>query len=246
MKEAILCGFAGLVACFAGSAASAQTYGEALTAMPQELEIKYALSAVPPHLRDGATVYVLDLGKGYVVAREGTNGFHCFVARTEYAREHFGDNVFVPVGYDPKGSKTYMPVYFDVARLRIEGKMSPEEVNRLVEKKLKEGSYRSPARPGIAFMIAPVMTGYKGPGSKEVMTMSMPHFMFYAPNMGPADFGAGRPRGPYPYILDQGPLGYMILNVGDTEKANIVKESDGLLKELCSFRTELCIAHTGH
>ena len=76
--------------------------------------------------------------------------------------------------------------------------------------------------------------------------MSMPHLMFYAPNMTSADFGGGRPRGPYPYILDQGPLGYMIVNMGDTEKANIVKESEGLLKELCSFRAELCIGQSGH
>ena len=64
-----------VVAFLHGPAVASQTYGEPLTAMPRELEIKYALSALPPHLRDGAAVYVLDLAKGYVLARPGTNGF---------------------------------------------------------------------------------------------------------------------------------------------------------------------------
>jgi len=50
--------------------------------LPRDLEIQLALSALPPQLRDSATVYVLNPDKGFEVAREGTNGFHAFVART--------------------------------------------------------------------------------------------------------------------------------------------------------------------
>jgi hypothetical protein len=50
--------------------------------LPRDLEIQLALSALPPHLRDNATVYVLNPDKGFEVARKGTNGFHAFVART--------------------------------------------------------------------------------------------------------------------------------------------------------------------
>ena len=50
--------------------------------LPRDLEIQLALSALPPHLRDNATVYVLNPAKGFEVARKGTNGFHAFVART--------------------------------------------------------------------------------------------------------------------------------------------------------------------
>lgn len=32
--------------------------------MPQSLEVRFALSALPPHLRDGATAYVLDPAAG--------------------------------------------------------------------------------------------------------------------------------------------------------------------------------------
>ena len=48
--------------------------------LPRDLEIQLALSALPPHLRDNATVYVLNPDKGFEVARKGTNGFHAFVA----------------------------------------------------------------------------------------------------------------------------------------------------------------------
>src|SRR5262245_55138649 len=55
--------------------------------LPPDLEIQLALSALPPHLRDGATVYVLNPAKDFEVARQGTNGFHALVART-------GDDTF--------------------------------------------------------------------------------------------------------------------------------------------------------
>ena len=54
--------------------------------MPRDLEIDYALSALPPHLRDGATVYVLNPKKGYEKIREGDNGFHAYVLRTAARR----------------------------------------------------------------------------------------------------------------------------------------------------------------
>jgi len=55
--------------------------------LPRDLEIQLALSALPPRLRDNATVYVLNPAKGFEVARKGTSEFHAFVART-------GDDTF--------------------------------------------------------------------------------------------------------------------------------------------------------
>ena len=51
--------------------------------LPRDLEIQLALSSLPPHLRENATVYVLNPDKGFEVARAGTNGFSALVARTE-------------------------------------------------------------------------------------------------------------------------------------------------------------------
>src|SRR2546429_5861626 len=50
--------------------------------LPRDLEIQLALSALPPHLRDNATVYVLNPDKGFEAVRKGANGFHTLVART--------------------------------------------------------------------------------------------------------------------------------------------------------------------
>ena len=69
---------------FAAGAQNAQpAKGNArIDPLPRDLEIQLALSALPRHLRDKATVYVLNPAKGFEVARKGTNGFHAFVSRT--------------------------------------------------------------------------------------------------------------------------------------------------------------------
>jgi hypothetical protein len=56
--------------------------GNKLQPLPRDLEMQLALSALPPQLRDNATVYVLNPQKGFEVGRKGTNGFHAFVAGT--------------------------------------------------------------------------------------------------------------------------------------------------------------------
>ena len=80
---------AGLLFSLAASAEDKQTPKamNRIEPLPRDLEIQLALSALPAHLRDGATVYVLNPDKGFEVARKGTNGFHTFVART-------GDDTF--------------------------------------------------------------------------------------------------------------------------------------------------------
>ena len=48
--------------------------------LPRALEIELALSAAPKHLRDDATVWVLDKS-GYAIAKKGGNAFACVVSR---------------------------------------------------------------------------------------------------------------------------------------------------------------------
>jgi len=52
--------------------------------MPAKLEAQYALSALPPAMRDHATVYLLDPKKGYQLSRQGTSGVTCLVERTAW------------------------------------------------------------------------------------------------------------------------------------------------------------------
>jgi len=57
--------------------------------MPPDLETDFALSSLPTYIRDSATVYLLDPEKGFYVARQGTNGFICFVLRTYWELAEF-------------------------------------------------------------------------------------------------------------------------------------------------------------
>src|SRR6266496_4912405 len=81
-----------------------------IQALPRDLEIQLALSALPPHLRDSATVYVLNPDKGFEVARKGTNGFHAFVARTgddamrgSWPLKEYRDDILYPISFDEAG-----------------------------------------------------------------------------------------------------------------------------------------------
>ena len=217
----------------------------ALEGLPKALEVHLALSAAPPHLRARATVYVLDPTKGYVLERKGSNGFTCYVQRTDYKREDFRNDLIVPECQDSEGSRTIAPVEFEIERLRIEGKLTPTQLKQEIDRRFQAGVFHSPARSGIAYMFSPIARLYGGPDSKQTVFMSMPHYMFFAPNIKGEDVGAGPPMGPYPYFVAPGPMGYIILNVGTSEKAQNNRESQDLLKEACSYRADLCFDDNG-
>jgi hypothetical protein len=67
-----------------------------LEGIPKDLEVRLALSALPPYLRSDATVYVLDPAKGYAAEQKGTNDFTCFVERTDWVRADFRNDLFIP------------------------------------------------------------------------------------------------------------------------------------------------------
>jgi len=114
-----------------------QTQGDwKLEKMPTDLETDFALSTLPPQLRSDATVYLLNPDKGYYISRQGTNGFVCFIARTEWEWAEFRQDVATPISYDAEGSKTIMPVYIDVASMRASGKSSPKSWQNSVKKRL--------------------------------------------------------------------------------------------------------------
>jgi len=211
-----------------------------LDKMPESLENRFALSAIPSHLREGATTYVLDPAKGYVLSHQGTNGISCIVVRSDWqwADSPFRDDIFWPVCYDAEGSKTLLQDYIYAAELRARG-MNAKQVYDEVTKRFGTAAYPNPSRSGVSYMIAPLMRGYThGP---VPATMNMPHYMFYAPNVKNKDLG-GNSFGQYPFILSMNPGrdDYIILLVGESEKAKILLESNDLLADLCSYRDYLC------
>jgi len=212
-----------------------------LEKMPEALEIRFASSAAPPHLRDNATVYVLDPGKGYMMARHGTSGVSCIVVRSDWQwpSPSFRDDIYWPVCYDSEGSKTLLQDYFYAAELRARG-MDSRQVHAEVTKRFGTPMAPNPSRTGVAYMIAPIMRGYTAaPGP---VTMNMPHYMFYAPGVKDADIGGHGFDKQHPFILNMSPGrdDYIILLVGEAEKAKILEDSKELLKDLCSYRDYLC------
>jgi hypothetical protein len=224
----------------------AQTADRELERIPVDLETDFALSALPPHLRNEATVYLLDPKKGFYIARQGSNGFICFVSRTEWEWGEFRKDLATPISYDAEGAKTIFPVYIDVAAMRASGKFTASQIKDSVIERIKKGIYKAPARPGISYMLAPVMRVYPAmPDNKDIVTMSMPHFMFYAPYLTNADIGCqpdsqGGPIliNPSQWVLGEkkGPYGYIILPAGQIEKMKIVEESKELMKRLTDYK----------
>jgi len=222
--------------CFANAVA------EPLEKMPRDLEVKFALSALPTEARAEATVYVLDPAKGYVLDHRGTNAQTCFVERTDWTREDYSNDVYTALCYDPVGMKAQGKVWFDVAEMRASGK-PPSELKKEIQKRFDDGTYHAPERPGVSYMSAPLMRTYASfdLAHKEKRTYVMPHVMYYAPYIKDADYGSKGPGSPFPFILDQGPHGYFIQTLGVKETEDILKTEAPLIKELCAYKNTLCL-----
>lgn len=219
-----------------------------LDKMPVALETDFALSALPPQLRPGAAIYLLDPAKGYYLARKGSNGFITFVMRTAWEWAEFRNDVITAISYDAEGARTIFPVYQDAAAMRASGKFTALQVRNIIVDRIKKGIYKAPARPGISYMLAPVMRTYPGkPDQHTVMTMHMPHLMFYAPYLTNADIGnipdgqADFPVLVHPEAMFLGetkaPYGYIIVPKGQTERAKIVADNQALLKRLADYKS---------
>ena len=233
--------------------------------LPRDLEIQLALSALPPHLRDNATVYVLNPDKGFEVARQGTNGFHAFVARTgddtfrgTWQLTKYRDDILYPISFDEAGAKAQMRVFFDAAEMQAKS-TPPEELKKIIQQRYKTRYYKAPERAGVSYMLSPILRTYVNPDqSEDVATANIPHVMYYAPNVSNQEVGAatptreqfayfsqhGRwPQTPYPILILHGPHGYMVQFRGVTERDAITKEYEGMLQQLCKIKDVWCLPH---
>jgi hypothetical protein len=219
--------------------------------LPQDLEIQLALSALPPHLRDNATVYVLNPNKGFEVARKGTNGFHAFVARTgddtfrgSWPFTKYRDDILYPISFDAAGVKAQMRIFFDAAEMQAKG-TPPGELKKIMKKRYKAGYYKAPERVGVSYMLSPILRTYVSPDeSDSVVTIGIPHVMYYAPYVSNQDIGGEKPGVPppiYPFVIMPGPLGYIVQLLGVTERAAIIKEYGEMLARLCKIKEVWCL-----
>jgi hypothetical protein len=187
--------------------------------LPRALEIELALSAAPKHLRDDATVWVLEKS-GYAIARKGGNAFACVVSRRA------GD--LFPVCWDAEGTRSLLPLDFEDARLRMSGK-SGSEIEAIEKERFKSGHYQAPSRPGIAYMLSPMRYRIDEQGH-VTRTTSTPHLMFYGPNLSDTDIGGG--RGAFVFMNRVGPDGMMIVPVGQNEREAIVGDAQSLIEQV--------------
>ena len=218
-----------------------------LEQMPTKLETRFALSALPPTMRDQASVYLLDPKKGYQLSRLGTSGVTCLVERTAWEQADFRNDIYVPLCYDAEGSKTFLRVIMDAASLRIQG-MSAAALKAEIENRYKNKTYTPPAKAGLSYMIAPIMRTWMMPDF-QVHTMPMQHLMFYAPNITNKEIGAlSNSSILYPFIFKEGTAeqSYMIQLIGETEKAKIMADEKPLLDDLCAYRDVLCLPNKNH
>lgn len=216
--------------------------------LPRDLEIQLALSALPPNLRDHATVYVLNPDKGFEVARKGTNGFHAFVARTgddamrgSWPLTEYRDDILYPISFDSAGAKAQMRVFFYIAMMQAKG-TPPEELKRIIQDRYKEGYYKAPERAGVSYMLSPILRTYLNPDENDkVVTSSIPHVMYYAPNVSNEEMGGRFGNMTDPFVILHGVHGYMIQLLGATEKAAIDKENAEMLSRLCKIKDVWCL-----
>jgi hypothetical protein len=233
------------------SASPSQATETTIEQMPAKLETQFALSALPPALRDQATVYLLDPEKGYQLSRQGTSGVTCLVERTVWEWVDFRNDIYIPLCYDAVGTKAHLKVIMDTATLRAQG-MSPVALKAEIENRYKNKTYKVPEKAGLSYMVAPVMRAL-GPPDMKLHTMSMPHVMFYAPNITNEDIGATPNLSVhssllYPFIDKQGiaEQSYMIQLIGEAEKAKILADEKTLLDDLCAYRNVLCLPSMKH
>jgi hypothetical protein len=148
-----------------------------------EQEIELALKAGPAHLRSAATVYVFG-ATGYQKARTGTNGFNCLVNRDGIQN---GDTALHPTCWDPEGSRTILPVMLRVGELLAQRK-SAAEIKRDIDEGFAQGRFHSPAKTGIAYMLAGDVKF--DPKTEQFSTIEFPpHYMIYAPGVTNDDIG---------------------------------------------------------
>jgi hypothetical protein len=192
--------------------ASAQQTSAFPSLLPREREVALAMSAAPSHISEHASVYVLERS-GYLLAREGSNGFTCLVVRDS-------PQDLAPVCHDPEGSRTVVPRLLREAELRAQGK-SAQQIREEINEGLRTGKYRVPRRVGVAYMMSSETTGFI-PELGHVIHVK-PHVMFYAPYLRNEDIGVQAPKPPdfpdCPFVISEGEFNaYIIMNVRDSNQ----------------------------
>jgi hypothetical protein len=196
-----------------------------LEKMPEALETRFALSAIPSHLREAATTYVLDPAKGYVLSHKGTNGIGYRRAKRLAVRQLVRDDIFGLSVMTPKDQGLSCRTIY-AAELRARGitRQAHAEVAKI------ETDYLNPSRPDSCLL--PSCVAILG----TTATMNMPHYMFYRPTSKRGDQNA---LGLTHSFGISGRDDICVLLVGETESENTPR------KTLCNSARIVIIVYDG-
>ena len=205
--------------------------------LPADLETEVALSAAPPHLRNEAAIYLLG-EEGYFLAREGRNGYACFVLRGPGLGPPAWDDSISGWCLDAHGMDTVGRALLERARLRREGK-DGDEVRAEINAAFASGELRAPSRAGVIYMLSPI-NKVADHRTGELFDY-LPHLMYYAPNLENDDIGVphsehtGDPDYVWsglPFIPTSGPHGFIVQPLGEMESIAIYREYSDLIERV--------------
>ncbi len=175
--------------------------------LSREEKVKLAESAAPNEVSGSATVYVLE-GSGYVKAREGTNGFSCFVDRQNPLNVE-------PTCFDAEGSATTLLTRIFAEEQRAKGE-SEDAIAAAIDAGYKSGKFRAPEKPGIVYMMSDAGYIFVAPLNKMVHLPA--HLMFYAPYATEKDIGSPPAAANMPHLIRAGQPDAVIIVVPPVAK----------------------------
>lgn len=219
--------------------------------LPRDMEIELALSALPEDLQAGASIYLRDSKKGFVLYRKGTNEWMTFVARTSVRfydadwEYKYPSDQLIPMAFDEVGRAHHFVPFFDIERMRIDG-VSAKKAKQVLQKHFSDGTYKAPAKGGLSYMLAPIHRAYMEPAKSDlIMTVSFPHYMPYASYMATEKLGKMDSHGRSGTLdyggADTGPHGFLYFMVQPDQAKAIRAKYATLLTRLCKHHDNWCL-----
>jgi hypothetical protein len=165
---------------------SAQSAASRPPLLPEDDEIRIALSAAPAEVSRDADVWVLRRG-GHVKVRSGNSGIACMVSR-----DH--PESLYPICYDTEAARTILPIALREQQLREEGR-DDAAVEAEIRAAIERGELKLPSGTAMSWMLSPHQVIYAGSQGPRVGKWH-PHIMLYMPYATQAKLGyAARPNG---------------------------------------------------
>jgi hypothetical protein len=171
--------------------------------MDRDAEIALAKSAAPQNISDRATIEVLT-PSGYLVARQGDNGFVCMVMRgftgaptltpTELRGLVYDAKTRAPICFNPQAAKTVLPHYKLRTKLGIDGK-TPDEIAKAIQAAYAKGQI--PKRAAVSFAYMWSADQVLGPVGHW-----HPHMMVFVPYYENSMLGDNAAGSPLPAVFE--------------------------------------------